>query len=677
MNINKKRTENLGDFIGFDDFGTNFFYTDTKIPSLTDSTYGETIADNFKIINDNFKRLSQLDYTKGDSGESLYIQEIDLSRDNVWLNAIKNAIKNMNLGGDSDIEGTSIFSIVNNIGNMDKYNPGPGKLYLLYSKSPNKDDKKYVSSLPYIFRDGRFYNKNTAKNANENPDLFKSLIDHSCALLYNPEIDGFETIQSFPTLYYDKTLGFCWNINGQKTSISAQGARGEDGLDGELYIVKVNAKEEQGKYKATKVLSSKSGSWIDINNHVDISKKLVVPAVVTTEEPIVTENGDEYPFWITTVTRNETGSYYANCKDDTRIDIIIDDATFENILNHISIDSQGIKGLYLPMGTGNGAHITYVDNLNTYIKPAVNKTNPRGGDIIQNAVLNISYNTTNFKNKVNMPVIVSGGFNNNDKILSSDTETDGRMVIISSEDVIKSPMNSEEGIREFTIMLNKYDILNPIRLYTSTMTKDTDSGFFKGQLEIPTTTIYTPQGYFNIHKNTANIRYFDINDEDDKETIDTYSTRDIIKYTSSNNEEVSYLKIYRLYKSRKLHRIDVGANLSAPIKCRVSSENSKLNVELYQSYMLDMDLSIYVDKFYCEEYEQDPDTKGNKLDSNGDLIVVDKWYEYEIRCEAIPYIKSVEQLVREQYSNTPIQLIFNGLIFNKTYKDELDYDVIY
>ena len=37
-------------------------YKETVIPSLNDVTYGETIAKNFEIINDNFKRLSSIDF---------------------------------------------------------------------------------------------------------------------------------------------------------------------------------------------------------------------------------------------------------------------------------------------------------------------------------------------------------------------------------------------------------------------------------------------------------------------------------------------------------------------------------------------------------------------------------------------------------------------------------------
>ena len=60
--------------------------------------------------------------------------------------------------------------------------------------------------------------------------------------------------------------------------------------------------------------------------------------------------------------------------------------------------------------------------------------------------------------------------------------------------------------------------------------------------------------HYDLLTESLNRNGFDINNEDDKETIDTYSTRDIIKYTSSNNEEVSYLKTYRLYMQGLLHQ---------------------------------------------------------------------------------------------------------------------------
>ena len=67
-------------------------YKETVIPSLNDVTYGETIARNFEIINDNFKRLSSIDFIKGSPGTSVFIEEIDLLEEESWRDALKASI---------------------------------------------------------------------------------------------------------------------------------------------------------------------------------------------------------------------------------------------------------------------------------------------------------------------------------------------------------------------------------------------------------------------------------------------------------------------------------------------------------------------------------------------------------------------------------------------------------
>ena len=208
-------------------------YKETVIPSLNDVTYGETIAKNFEIINDNFKRLSSIDFIKGSPGTSVFIEEIDLLEEESWRDALKASIIAMEekLGGTNEIDNKNTrFSI------LDK---NPGKLYMIYEQTPELNDKKYISSLPYVFLDGRFANKKLTEKADQSAEEYSQMVDYSCVLNFSTNSEGngeFVVLQNFPTLYYDRNLGFCWNVNGQETGISAQGPKGIDGNDGELFL---------------------------------------------------------------------------------------------------------------------------------------------------------------------------------------------------------------------------------------------------------------------------------------------------------------------------------------------------------------------------------------------------------------------------------------------------------
>ena len=50
-------------------------------PSLNDSKFGDNIKTQFENINDNFQKLSNYDFTKGEKGDSIDFVDIKLAED--------------------------------------------------------------------------------------------------------------------------------------------------------------------------------------------------------------------------------------------------------------------------------------------------------------------------------------------------------------------------------------------------------------------------------------------------------------------------------------------------------------------------------------------------------------------------------------------------------------------
>lgn len=634
-------------------------YKETVIPSLNDVTYGETIAENFKIINDNFKRLSSIDFIKGSPGTSVFIEEINLLEEVSWRDALKASIIAMEekLGGTNEIDNENTrFSI------LDK---NPGKLYMIYEQTPELNDKKYISSLPYVFLDGRFANKNLTEKADQYAEEYSKMVDYSCVLNFstNSEGDGeFVVLQNFPTLYYDRDLGFCWNVNGQETGISAQGPKGIDGNDGELFIVKA---DENDNFKVVSVMDVLSGGWVDVTNHININKRESAAAIVVPINPIQNGNLKEYPYWITTVVRNNDGNYYAtNCVDDSRIAVIIDDVAFDNILSNISSTGAGVKGLFLPMKSG--YHMVYTEDNNTYIKPVLDKNSPISSSKVNDAKLIFNYDNIEINSSIKAHQILSGDFANKDRIVVGENEKVGSLFIASSDndDVIKQALNSSEGMEWLIKLLIKYDLINPNR-YVTTPLKLIAENVWEKRSEVPNTNFYTPAGNFNV-QNTSLSYAAKTGESSAVKSTKTEETSIV------DGSTVKFLKWERIYESQKVYELRISGTLTGPVAYPIP-DNSTVRYSVTNTYMFDLVLDIYIDKFHFIKYQQDPTKKGNALDEKGEKIISNEYYEYDLGSSVDNLIlKTFEQILGVPNANEPARLSYDKIV--TTIKDVVDYD---
>ena len=634
-------------------------YKETVIPSLNDVTYGETIAKNFEIINDNFKRLSSIDFIKGAPGTSVFIEEIDLLEEESWRDALKASIIAMEekLGGTNEIDNENTrFSI------LDK---NPGKLYMIYEQTPELNDKKYISSLPYVFLDGRFANKKLTEKADQYAEEYSKMVDYSCVLNFSTNSEGggeFVVLQNFPTLYYDRNLGFCWNVNGQETGISAQGPKGIDGNDGELFIVKA---DEHDNFKVVSVMDVLSGDWVDVKEHININKRKSAAAIVVPTNSIQNGNLKEYPYWITSVVRNNDGNYYAtNCVDDSRIAVIIDDVTFDNILSNISSTGAGVKGLFLPMKSG--YHMVYTEDNNTYMKPVLDKNSPISSDKVNGAKLIFDYDDIEINSSIKAPQILSGDFANKDRIVVGENEKVGSLFIASSDndDMIKQALNSSEGMEWLLNLLIKYDLINPNRYITTPLKLITENVWEK-RSEVPNTNFYTPAGNFNVQNTSLSYA------AKTGESSAVKSTK--IEETSIvDGSTVKFLKWERIYESQKVYELRISGTLTGPV-AYPTPDNSTVKYSVTNTYMFDLVLDIYIDKFHFITYKQDPKTKGNALDEKGEKVISNEYYEYDLGSSVDNLIlKTFEQILGVPNANEPARLSYDKIV--TTIKDVVDYD---
>ena len=89
--------------------------------------------------------------------------------------------------------------------------------------------------------------------------------------------------------------------------------------------------------------------------------------------------------------------------------------------------------------------------------------------------------------------------------------------------------------------------------------------------------------------------------------------------------------------------------------------------------MFDLVLDIYIDKFHFITYKQDPKTKGNALDTNGEKLISSEYYEYDLGSSVDNLIlKTFEQILGVPNANEPARLSYDKIV--TTIKDVVDYD---
>lgn len=221
--------------------------TTIQAPKLNSSEYGNNLESQFRSINDNFMKLSNYNFTKGEDGKSIKIITYDVGKNgsSTHIAAIKEALKNRynelhGTGGKSYDDMNSDFAEANiktaeSLFDMDLEDNQNLKIHLI------SDSEKIVGSLPFVYIDMRFHQENVVDVISAHPDLYENAIDLTCVMYFN-ENGKVNVIDNFPTLYYDKDATdestLCWRFYGQNTGIPARGPRGPKGADTTLFVAK-------------------------------------------------------------------------------------------------------------------------------------------------------------------------------------------------------------------------------------------------------------------------------------------------------------------------------------------------------------------------------------------------------------------------------------------------------
>ena len=67
-----------------------------------------------------------------------------------------------------------------------------------------------------------------------------------------------------PKLYFDDTIGeFCWEVNGQRTGVTAQGVKGNDGIASHIYMAKGHRHTNDIEILSIQINTDTGVEWTD------------------------------------------------------------------------------------------------------------------------------------------------------------------------------------------------------------------------------------------------------------------------------------------------------------------------------------------------------------------------------------------------------------------------------
>ena len=362
---------------------------DIEAPLLSSTDYGRDVEQMVQNINYNFEVLANQAFVKRAPGDNTVVEKVVLHSGTDEWNQV---IAALNLSSDDKtINGVNSWSLMNNT-----------SIYFICEQDLTDPDNPVltrISSLPYYFIDARFVSNNMSLYPEEyvsNPTAgaHQLVVNRSCVLVWNGS--SFDRIVgAFPMLNYVGNK-FVWNVNGFNTGLPASGVQGAQGTPGLSLIVKFITKDREGPYQAIEYMdvSSFDIMWREID--ADIIKS-------------INEKGINCSVFAIEYDRNDdpTGNIYFSpmfvyedmayiyCSKSNQLDLTFNERELINILNSISPVSV-IKGLYVPTGHANNAHMFYdtIGELN--ISPVVDHDNILAGTL-RNKILNIDYDTVNLR----------------------------------------------------------------------------------------------------------------------------------------------------------------------------------------------------------------------------------------------------------------------------------------
>lgn len=390
----------------------NNIFQNMVIPELGNQDFQQSFTDFCTAIKNNIERLFSVQYTKGDPGNSVYTQNFHIGYTNneltvagaSFLHSIfgadftpgidRQAVCNLITGGNTidelvdDEEFTDSVIAPSLIVDGTTYNvipsfmdtPGEG-----IDVNINIDSYTGTACLsePFIFIDGRISGLNKIISSGSDTEIYKRFVDFSIAVYgdatYNhndinqdknrPETWDwtFTTVAIVPKLYFDDNINeFCWNVNGQRTGITAQGIKGNNGSTPNMIIA-------TGEYSNPKI-DIKSIECVDDNGNIHWARLNMDTNTwgytvgggeyVTVEAPkdddlaLVFYNapGNTNPTYtsafIGKVFVGSTGPYvYAGFSEDGNIDIFESIRNFNFWTNMMSINANTVgspRGYILP-----------------------------------------------------------------------------------------------------------------------------------------------------------------------------------------------------------------------------------------------------------------------------------------------------------------------------------------
>ena len=348
------------------------------IPELTSAEFASGLQNAFININKNFALLANADFVKGESGESVKIQDNSFFNEDGSINTLGLKLKACIENGVSDelidIHYTDENDVAHTISVWDNFTPdNAGTIQMIYSQVNDNVLPSPVSSLYYVFLDARYANNviGTITRDDEHALQYANLKDMSCILVYDKDVSvtieldgntytskgGFKTLSNvFPTVYYESGVGLCWKINGANTGIPVQGLPGRDGKNAITSIVKCS-NVEKSEYniifgEVTHIHNNFNG-YQSIDSIGDITKYNNNAALVLVTESS-TNPGFDCGFYFGQL-KIENGKLYAYCDQQNAINHGLSTQAVIDAMKSIDINdngvntSEGMKGLYIPI----------------------------------------------------------------------------------------------------------------------------------------------------------------------------------------------------------------------------------------------------------------------------------------------------------------------------------------
>lgn len=199
----------------------------------------------------NIERLMSIQYAKGNPGNSVYDEPLRIGYENGLLTPASagflNEIFGTSLTNLSDLLTVQqeIEQVAPTIGNQvafKEFMTGSGDGVEININIDEETGYAYLAD-PYIFIDNRI--KVLSRLIQEGQETYKSFTDFSVAIygkgIYEEGQDKsdpntwtwvFQKVEIVPKLYFDENVNeFCWKVNGQQTGVTAQGIKGNPGVN--------------------------------------------------------------------------------------------------------------------------------------------------------------------------------------------------------------------------------------------------------------------------------------------------------------------------------------------------------------------------------------------------------------------------------------------------------------